>query len=553
MRRSRTRTRRALRCVVAALVVAGLVTIGAAPAAAQLPGLPGDPDDLLEMLEGLDPGELADLLEQLGLPEDTPLDQVLEALQDVAGDDDGLPDGAPGADGDIPGTGGGGFAGYATAEGATVFVALPDELADGLAPALEALGVDGTIDTDDGPLRGLRVDLAQVQADLERAAAGEEVTSRASALLTNLILGSDAADQPGVCAGAPAEVALPPDAQTPLLTLTVLGVDCEETDERAFADAQVAGLDIRLGALLELGLPEEVADGVADAIDALNESLLTPASDGLCDALDPILGEILPGADACADDQPLLQLRNPFDLDVPVVDLDAVGASAEVVHGGDTVTATATSTFTGLNVLGVACAGGDEPPLTFTSTATSDADTATRDASAPPLAIGLCQSEQSALRLLLGDGPLGDIAVFEQIVQDELLDGQLQQVFDGVDQALTQLTTEAVTQGSAVLGDVVGAGTTARTDPFVVASSVPLSGLPGLAETPLGDIGVIVVGGATEVGVNAAPAVAAATPVSSPSTTPQPDQQLPRTGAGAGALLGLAALAGAAALRRRDA
>lgn len=550
---------RAWRRATAGLAVAALLTVVAGPAAAQSrDDLPSDPASLQAYLEGLDADALSGLLAELGLPEGTPVDQVVEALADDedAGDED------PGdetdtvtvesTDGPIPVTGVGGFAGYAEAEGATVFVGLPAELAEGLAPLLDGLGAAGSIETDGGTLSGIRIDLAQVQADLERAARGEDISSSSSALLTNLVLGSDAADQPGACEGGPAEVALPPDATTPLITLTVLGVDCEQSDERAFAEARIVGLDIRLAALLEQGLPQEFDDGAQQLVDELNAQLLAPVSEGLCEIIDPVFAAILGTEPCAAEEEPLLQLRNPFDVDVPVVDLDAVGATAEVTQDGESVTATATSTFTGLNILGVSCVGGDEPPLQFTSTATSDGATATRDAAAPSLALGLCQSEQSLLRILLGEGPLGDVAVFEQVVQDELFDGQLQQVFDGVDQLLTQLNTEAITQGEAVLGEIEGAGTTARTDPFVVASTIPLSGLPGLGDTPLGDIAVIVVGGATEVGVNALPAtqVLDDPPVESTPVTPS---QLPRTGAGAGALLGLAALGAAAALRRRDA
>jgi hypothetical protein len=545
-----TRTR-AWRTATAGAAVAALLTVTAGPAAAQLPELPSDPSQLQSALEELDPAALEQLLDQLGLPSGTPLDQVAQAVQADA-DDEVEGDPAGGDPGPVPEAGLGGFAGYAAAEGATVFVALPDELAEGLAPVLEGLGIAGSVDADGTTRSGIRIDLAQVQADLERAAAGEEVSSSASALITNAILGSAEADSPGACAGGPMEVALPPDAETPLLTLTVLGIDCEETDERAFADVQIAGLDIRLAALLELGLPQEVADGASQLVAELNDALLAPVSSGSCQAIDPILAVALPGAAPCEDGQPLLQLRDPFDLDVPVVDLDAVGATGEVVHADGTLTATATSTFTGLNVLGVACVGGDAPPLRSTSTATSDGSTASRDASAPSLALGLCGSEQSLLRVLLGDGPLGDVAVFEQVVQQRAFDGELQAVFDGVDQLLTALSTEAITQGRPVLGDIEGAGTSARTEPFVVASTVPLSGLPGLGETPLGDLGVIVVGGATEVGVNALPADAEPpAPSTQEPVTPAP-ADLPRTGAGAGALVGLAALGAAAALRRRD-
>jgi hypothetical protein len=87
------------------------------------------------------------------------------------------------------------------------------------------------------------------------------VDSEARALITNLLLGSPELDAPGGCQGGPMDVAIPDEA-TPLLTLTLLGVDCEETDERAFADVKIAGLDIRLGNLIELGLPAELRDGL---------------------------------------------------------------------------------------------------------------------------------------------------------------------------------------------------------------------------------------------------------------------------------------------------
>jgi hypothetical protein len=346
-------------------------------------------------------------------------------------------------------------------------------------------------------------------------------------------------------------VALPPDAETPLVTLSLLGVDCEESDERAYAEARIAGLDIRLGALIEQGLPEELRDGVQQLVDELNEQLFAPLSEGLCDNLLQPIADGLLGAEPCEEDNPLLQLTNPFDIDVPLVDLDLVQATAEVTQDGESVTATATSTFAGLNVLGISCVGQDgNEPLTFSSTATSDGSTASRDATAPSLAVRLCQQEQSLLRILLGDGPLGDIAVFEEIVQEELFDGEMQALFDGIDELLATFETTAITQGDAVLGEIDGAGTTARTDPFVIASTVPLSGLPGFSETPLADIAVLVVGGATEVGVNAAPDAPVQEEEEEPA--PAPPGELPRTGAGAGALLGLAALGAAGALRRRE-
>lgn len=114
---------------------------------------------------------------------------------------------------------------------------------------------------------------------------------------------------------------------------------------------QITGLDIRLGALIELGLPGELRDGLDEAIDALNETLLAPVGDELCEVFDALS---LP----CSNEETqLLELENPLELDVPLVDLDLVQATAEVVQDGESVTATATSSLAGLNLLGVACVG----------------------------------------------------------------------------------------------------------------------------------------------------------------------------------------------------
>jgi hypothetical protein len=212
------------------------------------------------------------------------------------------------------------------------------------------------------------------------------------------------------------------------------------------------------------------------------------------------------------------------------------------------VTATASATFTGLNVLGVACVGGDgTSPLTFTSTATTDGQTATRSATAPDLQARLCSQDQSVLRTLMSsDQPLGDIAILEQIVQES----ELEPLFDGLDQLLEALGTYALTEGKAYTNPVEGAGTSAGTTPFAIVASLPLSALPGLEDTPLGELGVAVIGNETAVGVNATPVV---TPAGAPpQAAPTPSDPLPHTGPGLAGLLGLGALGAAAALRRRD-
>jgi hypothetical protein len=554
----RTRT---LRLATTAVALSALTMTIGGPALAQSPqdlpvlgellgssdGLPG-----LDDLDGLPTDQLTDLLAELGLPEGTPLDQVLDAIRDAVGgdaaDESGTAEVATGGSAEVPDAGIGGFSGYARASGTTICVGLPAELRDGLADLLDGLGIAGSCE--EAGTNGIRIDLAQTQADLQRAALGDDVSSQAKGLITNLILGSGAADAPGACTGGPMKVAVPDEA-TPLVTFTLLGVDCEESDERAFADVQIAGVDIRLGNLIELGAPEELRGGMQDAVDQLNGQLLTPLSLGICEATDPAFDGLLDGGTLCEDDEPFLQLTNPLDVDVPLVALELITATSEVVNDDDTVTATATATLTGLNVLGMACLGGDgTAPYTFTSTATSDGETATRSATAPDLQLRLCQQDQSLLRSLMSsDIPLGDIAALEQVLQDS----QLEPLFDGFDQLLDALQTRALTQGKAYTNPVDGAGTSAGTTPFAVVASLPLAGLPGLEDTPLADIGVAVIGNETSVGVNANPAVApAGGPPAPAAPATEPSAPLPHTGAGLAGLLGLGALGAAAALRRRD-
>jgi hypothetical protein len=554
----RTRT---WRLATAAVALSALTMMITGPAMAQsADDLPG--------LDQLSAEELFQLADELGLvlPAETPLDELLEAIEDAIGGDDDEADDPAGGEGDledgdddgidvtggsadIPDAGVGGFSGYANASGTTVCIGLPAELRDGLAPLLDGLGIAGACD--EVGTNGIRIDLAQTQADLRRAALGADVDSEARALITNLILGSPELDSPGACQGGPLNVAIPDEA-TPLLTLSLLGVDCDETDERAFAEVKIAGLDIRLGNLIELGLPVEFRDGLQEAIDQLNEGLLAPLGEGLCEVSDPVLEGLLGGGTLCEGGQSFLQLNNPLSLDVPLVDLDLISATSEVVNDDDTVTATATATLTGLNVLGIACLGGDgTAPYTFTSTATTDGETATRSATAPNLQLRECSQEQSLLRTLMSsDDPLGDIAIVEQIVQEQLLDGNLQPLFDGLNELLAALETRALSQGQAYTNPVDGAGSSAGTTPFAVVASLPLS---VLGDTPLGDIGVAVIGNETSVGVNASPAVAPAGPPPAAAPTPtEPSAPLPHTGAGLAGLLGLAAIGGAAALRRRD-
>ncbi|MFA9446285.1 hypothetical protein [Egicoccus sp. AB-alg6-2] len=567
------RWRRATALVAAGMLALGVPGLAAAqPAPGEFGGLEDvlDPARLEDLLGGLDPDERRQLLDALtGEGGDAPqlppelqqvLDQLLALLDEV-----GLPD--PGGEGDdgaedaerpdaaapriggdatTPEAGVGGFAAYAEASGATVCVGVPAALAEGLTPVLEGLGIAGGCDFGETRTAGIRLDLGKAETDLRRAAADEPIDADARAFVTNLLLASEAADQPGACEGGPMEATLPPDGP-PLVTFTLLGVDCASDDARAFADVRIAGVDIGLGNLVEHGLPVEARDALGQVVDGLNEQLLGQLDPALCELSDPVLDGLLGGGSLCETDgngaSSVLRLHNPLDADIPLVDLGLVAATSEIVHDDGTVTATATSTFSHLNALGIACLGGDgEAPATFTATASTDGIEAARSATAPDVQVRACPQEQSLLRLVAAEGPLGDVAVLERVVRDDLLGGALAPVFGGLDQLLAALSTRALTPGQAYTGDIEGAGTSAGTTPFVVAATLPLAGLPGLSEVG-GEIAVIVHANETRVGVNAEPVEVVAAEV--------PDEPLPHTGAGLTGVLGLAAMAGAVALRRR--
>jgi hypothetical protein len=72
------------------------------------------------------------------------------------------------------------------------------------------------------------------------------------------------------------------------------------------------------------------------------------------DLLDPLLPArtrpATPSSSSCS---------NPFDVDIPLVDVDLLGSTSEVTANDDEVTADAQATLAGVNVLGLACVGGD--------------------------------------------------------------------------------------------------------------------------------------------------------------------------------------------------
>ena len=505
-------------------------------------------------LEELTPDELDEILDQLDLEN---LDELLELLDQEDdgdpsdGDDETDPADAPDTDAgdvDVPGADLGGFIGEASATGLSIGVGLPGELAEPLAPLFDALGIAGTGDN------AIAINLAETNANLQRAAEGEEVDGLANALILNLLLGSGAADQPGSCQGADT-VALP-DEQTPVLRVTVADIDCEQDDERAFASAHVAGASINLGNLIDLAGAEALREGLDELFEPVNDQLLAeinaacdevlvPVGEGL-EAL-PILN--LDGAQLCEAVE--LNLQNVLNVDVPLLDVDLLEASSEVTHVDDVVTATATSGLANLQFAGLVCVEANEPgqELVFTSTASTDGDTGTSEAQASNATARLC-----------GNSPLAQILDAETLLNSieiagtgaaELVDGT-GEITSAIEEGLATLLVDTENSLSTVTDtqqDGAGAAAEARLD---VLNLQLFRGVEPLAESPLGDITVSVTAMDTAAGVNAAPDGQTVPAQADDPDPAEPEQDLPRTGASLAGLVGLAALGAATALRRRD-
>ena len=526
--------------------------------------------DTQQVEDLLDPGQLEQLGELLGSDaadddEGTPLDEVLDALgldsldellELLGGDDDGdgadngdgvdapeVQDGEAG-DGDVPDAGIGGFIGIADATALEVAIGLPAELRDGLAPLLEGLGIAGQ--------DGIHITFAETQAELQRAGEVEEVEGLAKALVTNLLLDSEGS--PGACEGSDT-IELPPDQDVPLLRVDIASIDCEQTDERAFANAQLAGVEISLAGLIEAGFPEEVRDGFEDGLASINQELLAQINDGACNPdEDGNLNDLFEGVfggDQEACEALELQLQNPFNVDVPLVKVDLLGSTSEVTANDDEVRAEATAMLEHVNVLGLACVGGDgTEPLQYTATAVTDAEQGSFSTSAPDAQARLCPNEASILRLITDSEVFQSVDIFEANITD-LFDGALEDLFLGLEELFLALETTAIADGAAY-GDVEGAGAVGGVSPLTIVGTAPFSALPGFEDTPLGDLEVRVAAMEVEAAVNAAPEAPGPAPAGpDPDPAPEPDEDLPTTGASA-ALLGLGAMGLAVAMRRRD-
>lgn len=486
--------------------------------------------------DGLTGTPLDDVLDELGLDS---LDELLALLdgdgRGAAAEEPEIQEGE--ADGgDVPDIGIGGFIGTADATGLEVAIGLPEELRDGAQPVIEGLGIGGP--------DGIHIKVAETEAELQRAAAGEEVDGLAKALATNLLLDSEGS--PGACQGVPETVELPPDQDVPLVRVAIANIDCEQTDERAFAHAEVAGLTVSLAGLLEAGFPGDVADGIDEVLDPLNEQLLAELNAGCDESVGTIIGELLPESESCEALE--LQIRNPFDVDVPLVDVSGLRSTSEVTADDLDVSADAAATLASVNVAGLVCVGTDgDDPLSHTAAVSTDGEAGTANSTAVD-ATRLCENDTSILRLIDGSSVVDSTQLFGTEITN-LFDGELEAVFEAID-ALFEAIGATVVTGGSPYENVEGAGAVAGVTPMTVAGLAPFGEIPGLNEF-LGDIEVRVTAMEVEAAVNAEPEGPKPQPAGPEPEPAQPDEDLPTTGAGAG-LAGLAALGAAVALRRRD-
>lgn len=447
--------------------------------------------------------------------------------------------------------GAGAFIGCAGATGLQVRIGLPAEL-EGLNALFEPLGLSSPMGgfgehcetdfTDSG--FGIYLDLSRTQAELHRAALGDEPTALAEALATNLVL------ENAPCTGLGS--ASLPDEETPVLTVELLDVNCEESGQRALAEAKVAGVYLNLGTLVQLIGADALTEAVEQLLGALNENLLAPLDDVVCqvtdEGVDTVLDAILGGTLSLCDEISL-QLQNITDARVPLIDLDVLDTTSDVSMDGDRVTATATAELAGLELAGLVCVEGSQvgSPLMYTSTVSSGGgQAATASASSTDVTARMC-GNPSLLQIVGADGLLNSVRIGDNTL-DEILGENLQAVEDGIEQLLVALGISVAPVKDADIESVDGNRALAATPPFTIASVAPFAALPGFNETPLAAISVSVSGLETF-------AFADSRDIELPRQPPvePPPIQLPRTGTPAAAgLIGLGAMAAAVALRRRN-
>lgn len=443
----------------------------------------------------------------------------------------------------------------------SVVVGLPQALADGLTPVVEQVpGV--TVDGNE-----LVVSLSSVLSELELALDGDapgEVSALAEALqvggslegLVETVTGG-----PIECIDSPLDITVPPDAETPLVSMQLLQADCvtDAQGRTSIAASRIADLEVNLAGALAV-LPAEVSQPVNDAVDELTgtiqdqvlnplvEQVLTPVQDQLNENLG--LGVDLSEA-----------VRVPELIDLPLVSIDLIESRTESITEGDVVRQVSSATLAGVSLLGTVCI----PDTTYRAEAFASGEPGENDfaTSIPPIDLGICETDDLSpiLRLLDVDGVLGDVLV-------NLGDGQLkplsellggtglpaEDVLNGLDDLLATLGVSTVVQGqqSNATRSEDGRQAGVAVDPFRVTVA-PLANFA--TGTPLEGLKVELRGLTVASNVAAAPTPPSTPEAPPPAPDPAPEPEvpaMPRTGGGAAlGLLGVMAMGGAMTLRRR--
>lgn len=438
----------------------------------------------------------------------------------------------------------------------SVVVGLPQALADGLAPAVEevpGIALDGT---------DLQINLSSVLAELELPLEGQAPGSVLAVAQANSLTGSlsGLVDQvtggEAQCLDSPIDVVVPPDAETPLVSMRLLQAQCvtDEDGRTSIASSRIADFEVNLAGALAI-LPAEASAPLTDAVDTISGTVQD-------EVLSPLVDQVLaPAQDAINDSLDLgLDLsevvRVPELIDLPLVAIDLIESVSETVTDGDRVRSVSSATLAGVSLLGTICI----PDTTYRTEAFATGEPGGNDyaSSIPPIDLAICDtgSLSPILRLLDVDGVLGDVLV-------NLGDGQLQplsevlggtglpaeDLLDGIDDLLATLGVSTVVQGQQT--DAVrsedGREAGVAVEPFRVTAAPLANHTVG---TPLEGLKVELRGLMVASNVAAAPAPPV-TAVDASAPAPAPEPALPRTGGGAAAaLLGTMALGGAFALRR---
>lgn len=410
------------------------------------------------------------------------------------------------------------YEGEATAQILRLRLNAPSEL-------LGPLGMDG----------GLDIGLGDVTASL-----GSDVDSLVRGLLGPAPLPSHEASADGSYSESFLSETLGP------LTLNVAEITSEIDEQAGLATVSTAVSDIVLDLSgLFSQLPADVGDqlnGALDEVDVVVEGLvgqLNGALDQVEDAVGQVTGqlpvdlpEVLPSEIA------------PLDLrEVPLMVIDTASSLATVETVGGVITSTSTSTIGGVTLLGGTI---NVPTATFLSTATAGGapGTASADTRVDAITLDIAGTEVSV------DGGVISVGDVSLDLNDPELEGlPVDDVLDPVLDVLGQILDAgglSILQGEGVT-DVADDGSFASAATSALA--LRLRPLQAVGEELL-DLNLELL----TTGVAVAGSVADPEPAPAPAPAPEPEPApLPRTGGGAAAmLLGMTALGGAFALRRRS-